>query len=140
MVIAPLALLFGATVVLAFTQIPRIRRIAKDFRRMINPDDSKLLAGNFGDQPHSSMRAHATNLAQLGAAGQPMERVRMSKARSCLFGFRVGSLGRRLCGEPRKHRTGWRSGGGFEPRAPSISPSSTVVSIRQVMNCSRFLL
>jgi hypothetical protein len=33
-VMAPLALLFGVTVVLGVTQIPAIRRMAKDFRGM----------------------------------------------------------------------------------------------------------
>jgi hypothetical protein len=40
MMIALLALLFGVTVVLGFMQIPRIRRLAKDFREMTKDDAS----------------------------------------------------------------------------------------------------
>jgi hypothetical protein len=40
MVITPMALLFGVTVVLGFMQIPRIRRIARDFREMTKGEDS----------------------------------------------------------------------------------------------------
>jgi hypothetical protein len=39
-VMAPLALLFGVTVVLGVTQIPAIRRMAKDFRGMMKGDAS----------------------------------------------------------------------------------------------------
>jgi hypothetical protein len=37
-VMAPLALLFGVTVVLGVTQIPAIRRMSKDFRGMMKGD------------------------------------------------------------------------------------------------------
>jgi hypothetical protein len=40
MIIALLVLLFGVTVVLAFIEIPRIRRLAKDFREMTKDDAS----------------------------------------------------------------------------------------------------
>jgi hypothetical protein len=39
-VMPPLALLFGVTVVLGVTQIPAIRRMAKDFRGMMKGDAS----------------------------------------------------------------------------------------------------
>jgi hypothetical protein len=40
MIIALLALLFGVTVVLGFMEIPRIRRLAKDFRENTKDDAS----------------------------------------------------------------------------------------------------
>jgi hypothetical protein len=39
-VMAPLELLFGVTVVIGVTQIPAIRRIAKDFRGITKGDPS----------------------------------------------------------------------------------------------------
>ena len=41
---------------------------------------------------------------------------------------------RRVSGELRKNRPSWRSKGDLNPRDPSISPSCSVVSIRQAMN------